>query len=268
VILIPTEDTGQEGRKPRKSAARGGKTSKTARVLGLLTNSAASEEPAVPEAYPPAAPAAPAVPAAPVVSAAPPPAPPAASIPFAAPLAPAPPVAEVQIDDKLIEAQIRNALEEELKAVEQELKQEAEQTPLTGEPLPTPETLSENPEAETPEPEMDLADRSDFSQMPQREDLSIRSGDPDAFCFNIMQALVEAKADKYIRLFGLCTCSRCRIDVIALSLSNLPAKYMVVSNKDIVPLLSTYEARYNAAIVSQVMSACRKVMEQPRHKPS
>jgi len=168
----------------------------------------------------------------------------------------------------LIEAQIRSALEEELKVVEQELKQEAEQEPLVEEPLPTPEALSEDPEAEIPEPEMDLADRSDFSQMPQREDLSIQSGDPDVFCFNVMQALVEAKADKYIRLFGLCTCNRCRIDVIALSLSNLPAKYMVVSNKNILPLLSTYEARYNAAIVSQVMSACRKVMERPRHHKS
>lgn len=230
--------------------------------MGLLTNSAASEEPAAPDidspVPPAAAPAAPAAPVAPVIPVASP-----IAVPYIAAAPPVAPVAEIHIDDKIIEAQIRGALEEELKAVEQEFAQETEQQPLVEETPSPGEAPSEEPEI--PEPEMDLADRSDFSQMPQREDLSIQSGDSDAACFNVMQALVEAKADKYIRLFGLCPCNRCRIDVIALSLSNLPAKYMVVDNKNIVPLLSTYEARYNAAIVSQVMSACRKVMERPRH---
>jgi len=254
VIPIPTENTGQETRKPRKSTVRGSKTSKTAHVLGLLTNTP-PEEPA--EAYPPVSSA---VPAAPVIPAAPA----APAIPFIAPLSP--PAAEVQIDDKMVEAQIRSALEEELKVVEQESARAAEQAPEK--PFAAPEApVEEEPEPapQTPEPELAPEDRSDFSQMPQREDLSIKSGDSDVLCFNIMKALVEAKADKYIRLFGLCTCQRCRIDVIALSLSNLPAKYVVVHNKDIVPLLSTYEARYNAAIVSQVMSACKQVMKHPRH---
>ncbi len=249
---MPSEDTGQEGRKMRRPNTRGSKTSKTAHVLGLLTNTASQEETPVPESYP-AAPAA---------------------VPFIAPLAAAPlvtappaaPVPEVQVDDKTIEAQIRSALEEEWKTVEQELIQNTEQKPPVEKPLSAPEVPLEEPQAAPPEPEMDLADRSDFSQMPQRKELSIKGGDDsDVICFNIMQALVEAKADKYIRLFGLCTCDRCRIDVIALSMSNLPAKYMVVHNKDIVPLLSTYEARYNAAIVSQVMSACKQVMKHPRH---
>lgn len=157
-----------------------------------------------------------------------------------------------------------------MKVVEQEIKQPVGQEPLSKDTPAAPETLPEEPETapetKTPEPEMDLSDRADFSQTPQREDLAIKSGDPDILCFNIMQALVEAKADKYIRLFGLCSCSRCRIDVIALALTSLPAKYVVLHNKEIIPLLSTYETKYNAAIVSQVMGACRRVMEHPRHK--
>ncbi|MEM5780519.1 MAG: late competence development ComFB family protein [Lawsonibacter sp.] len=81
-----------------------------------------------------------------------------------------------------------------------------------------------------------------------------------------MQALVEEKVDKYIRLFGLCTCPRCRIDVKALTLTSLPAKYVVIGEQERIPMLSVYEGRYNAAVVSQVMWACKKVMDNPRHQ--
>ncbi len=90
--------------------------------------------------------------------------------------------------------------------------------------------------------------------------------DEEPFCFNVMEALVESKAEKYIDLFGLCPCSRCRTDVVALALTRLPAKYVVATRADLVPLLSVYEGRYNAAVVSQVMRACNRVADQPRHK--
>lgn len=82
---------------------------------------------------------------------------------------------------------------------------------------------------------------------------------------NVMQALVEEKVDKYIKLFGLCTCPRCKIDVMALALTNLPAKYVVTRENEAVPMLSVYEGRYNAAVISQVMWACKTVMDNPRH---
>ncbi len=93
----------------------------------------------------------------------------------------------------------------------------------------------------------------------------IQDTDEGFTCFNVMQALVEAKTDKYIKLFGLCTCARCRTDVVALALTNLPAKYVVTSSREMVPLLSVYEGQYSTAVISQVMNACKKVMEHPRH---
>ncbi len=85
-------------------------------------------------------------------------------------------------------------------------------------------------------------------------------------CFNVMQALVEDKADKYIKMFGLCDCNRCRIDVIALALSNLPAKYVVAKPHELIPRLSIYEQKFSASVVTQVMSACRKVLDRPHHE--
>ena len=90
---------------------------------------------------------------------------------------------------------------------------------------------------------------------------------PDEYiCFNVMQALVEDKADKYIKMFGLCNCSRCHIDVVALALSNLPPKYVVAKPHELIPRLSMYEQKYSVVVVTQVMSACRKVLDRPHHQ--
>ncbi len=90
--------------------------------------------------------------------------------------------------------------------------------------------------------------------------------DNDNFvCFNLTQALVEDKADKLMKQFGMCTCNRCKVDVTAIALSNLPAKYVAMQNRDILPLLSMYEEKYSAAVTVQVMNACRMVMKRPHH---
>jgi len=84
-------------------------------------------------------------------------------------------------------------------------------------------------------------------------------------CFNLTQAMVENKADKLMKQFGMCTCNRCKVDVTAIALSNLPAKYVATQNKEVLPLLSMYEERYSAAVTVQVMNACRIVMKRPHH---
>ena len=94
---------------------------------------------------------------------------------------------------------------------------------------------------------------------------ALEQSEEEFVCFNVTQALVEDKADKYIRMFGMCACARCRIDVIALALSSLPAKYVVAKPHELVPRLSMYEQKYNAAVVTQVMSACKKVLDRPHH---
>ena len=74
--------------------------------------------------------------------------------------------------------------------------------------------------------------------------LQAAADEADVSYLNVMQALVEDKADKYIKTAGVCPCPRCRIDVIALTLSKLPSKYVVLS---------------------QLMDACEIVKKHPRH---
>lgn len=240
---MPTEDSKPAGSKKKNS-------SKTARVLGLLTS-----PPAMEDVEPPPAPKS----------------------------APEPPAQKPSQppNDETVEAEVRGALEQALAEAELEAPPRPVPEPAVSAPVPRehapaayapeppaagqeprPEPPAPKPEAQ-PAPQPETALRQDAAS---GHGLGPQSELEDVFCFNITQTLVEQKVDKYIELFGLCRCPRCRIDVIALALSNLPAKYVVARRHEMVPLLSIYEGKYNAAIISQVMNACKQVMEHPRHE--
>ena len=75
--------------------------------------------------------------------------------------------------------------------------------------------------------------------------------DQDVTYLNVMQALVEDKAGKYIQMAGVCPCPRCRIDVVALTLSKMPSKYVVVQKADAVPMSRPIRATRPAAMKSR-----------------
>ena len=121
------------------------------------------------------------------------------------------------------------------------------------EAAPSPEAPGEEAAAPQPAPEPEPAPQA---KRPSSEDVTY---------FNVMQALVEDKVDKYMERFKMCRCHRCRTDVIALTLNSLPAKYIVIPEHEGVPMLTIYEGRYSAAVTAQIMWACQKVSEHPRH---
>ena len=181
--------------------------------------------------------------------------------------------ASVQLaNDANTQAQIRDALESEL--IEDQPKKPtprasapkkpAEKAPApapTPKPAPAPQPKpapapAPKP-APAPVPQSAPAPTPKPAPQPEEEEYTV---------LNVTQALVEEKADKYMKMFGMCTCKRCRIDVIAMALSNLPAKYVVVKGSDINPRLSYYESKYSAAVITSVMSACKKVLEKPHHE--
>ena len=137
----------------------------------------------------------------------------------------------------------------------------AQDVPAPQPPAPQEEALQSEPALSVPEEPVE-DDNYEAIEGDENENDNV----DDYICFNVTQALVEDKAEKYMKMFGMCTCNRCRIDVVALALSNLPAKYVVAKPKDMIPRLSMYEAKYSAAVITQVMKACKKVIELPHHK--
>lgn len=139
---------------------------------------------------------------------------------------------------------------------EEEPVPEPEPEPTKEEPLPEPEPEPEPVKAAEPIPEPEPQPQEPPQKANPMEDITY---------INVLQALVEDKVDKYMKQFKMCACRRCRTDVVALALTTLPAKYIVVPEHESVPMLSIYESRYGAAVTAQLIAACQKVSANPRH---
>lgn len=170
---------------------------------------------------------------------------------------------------------IRDALEEDL------LAELAEDEP-TEPPAPEPAPASEPEPAPEPEPEPEPVSQPEPEPIPEPEPEPAPQPEPEPApqavpelreenylenitYINVMQALVEDRVDKYMKQFNMCDCKRCRTDVVALTLTSLPAKYIVIPEHDSVPMLSIYESRYSAAVTAQLIAACQQVSAHPRH---
>ena len=89
---------------------------------------------------------------------------------------------------------------------------------------------------------------------------------PDgSVCINVMEVLVDERLERYVHMFGLCSCPRCLADARALALTHLPAKYVVLPASAATPMVSLYRAKFESMVISQVIQACKTVMETPRH---
>lgn len=218
-------------------------SSKTAHVMNLLSKNrgSAPEPPAEPKAEPAAPQAEPAPQAAPEAEPA-----------HAAPVAP---IISSITADAAVSSQIKDALEAEL-----ETAPKAAPTAPASQAAPQSESAPQAaPAQEAPAAPV----REDVSQEPLQEEQQDQEEQPSYI--NVMQILVEEKADEYMKMFGICCCDKCRVDVRAYALNHLPPKYVVLSQNERVPRLTVYESRFASDVTSQLIQACKKVMLTPHH---
>lgn len=158
---------------------------------------------------------------------------------------------------------------------------ELPETPAPAAPVQAAPVVEEAPAAPAPQPEPPVAEAKPAQpEQPAQSQAAIPSVQPavssedtgrqpskfhDLIYVNVMQQLVEEAAPKYMRLYGVCTCPRCQVDVKALALCGLPSKYVVMRKGEMVPRISVYEGKYSAAVTAQLLWACKLVMEKPHH---
>ncbi|WP_304508344.1 late competence development ComFB family protein [Anaerotignum sp.] len=88
---------------------------------------------------------------------------------------------------------------------------------------------------------------------------------PEFHYVNVYEKLVLERLEEFQTMFDICTCPRCTADVIAIALTNLPAKYVVTDNPRIIPLLSFYREKFKTAVTAQLSNACVVVKQKPLH---
>lgn len=186
-------------------------------------------------------------------------------------------VAKQEEDDAIADT-VKQLLEEELDAEEIELPEptmaaigEEDEEDAEGftsadvEEIAVQETFEEEEEMPDTDAAMQLSEE-DQKELERLESEGNSAATEDDYVFlNVMETLVNEIVDKWICQFGVCTCSRCKADVIALALTNLPSKYVVVGRNAAAPLMNFYSQQFSGAITVEVTKACTKVMERPHH---
>ena len=248
-------------------------TSKTAHVMNLLSKNRSSgdaeaakekDEAAAPQTAPQTEPAAQAE-AVPLQAEA---APQAEEPVRQAPVAPI--ISSINAD-AAVSSQIKDALEAELEE-ESARQAPAPEAPPIQEAAPAPEAppIQEAPPApEAPAPVQEAApEPAPVQEAPVQKAAPIQPEGPEEeepTYMNVMQILVDEKADQYMKMFGICTCDKCREDVRAYALNHLPPKYVVMSEHERIPRLTVYENRFASDITAQLVNACKAIMLTPHH---
>lgn len=158
-------------------------------------------------------------------------------------------------EDAAVSSQIKDALEAELSG----------EAPPAAEPDAGAES-SDGPAEMTAENQVAAALEAEVNPEESQASYAARAEELDESSYvNVMQILVDEKADKYMEMFGLCQCERCKADVRAYALNHLPPKYVFMGRNEMVPRLTVYESKYSSDLVAQLLNACRIVMETPHH---
>ena len=161
-------------------------------------------------------------------------------------------------NDKLSQEILNNLSEELENEVPQEasvVKQQPGQVQIpTGTQLPK-DTVTDSEPLDEPDPDIEL------------ENL-LQDDDEEEYHFiNVMEELLaQQDLEGTMKQFNVCTCPRCVADVRALTLTALPAKYVVIGKNSFSPVLNYYQNKLRISMLTAMDKACNTVRERPHHK--
>jgi len=85
---------------------------------------------------------------------------------------------------------------------------------------------------------------------------------------NYMEHVVDLKIDAIIKSIDMCGCEKCRLDVKAIALNNLPPRYVVTSKGILYSKLNELELQFEVDVQNEIVKAAMIVKENPRHEES
>lgn len=82
---------------------------------------------------------------------------------------------------------------------------------------------------------------------------------------NYMEDCVNSYIDMVMKETGMCTCERCKLDVIALALNELPPKYVATKKGQLYSKLNILESQFSVDVIAALTKAVNVVKENKRH---
>ena len=133
------------------------------------------------------------------------------------------------------------------------------------EPVISEEDLIVWEEFVVPDESQELVEQQIDETKTEDQNTEEHSKEADFVFVNVMEKLVDEKLDEYMKMFGNCSCPRCRYDVKALTLTNLKPKYIVTDKAAASPLISFYSKKLFGDVTVNLTKACMQVNNSPRH---
>jgi len=94
----------------------------------------------------------------------------------------------------------------------------------------------------------------------------VHQKEPAEFLKNYMEdCVIDLVSEVMQGLKDVCACEKCRMDVAAIVLNNLPPKYVVTRKGHLYTKLSVLQQQFNVDIVSAITKAAATVSKNPRH---
>lgn len=85
--------------------------------------------------------------------------------------------------------------------------------------------------------------------------------------WNLMEELVWDALDEFLRdRPEICACEKCRLDIAALALNELPPRYVVTERGKVFAKVAQLECQFETDILLAVLRAVEKVGRNPRHQ--
>ncbi|HHV60461.1 MAG TPA: late competence development ComFB family protein [Clostridiaceae bacterium] len=82
---------------------------------------------------------------------------------------------------------------------------------------------------------------------------------------NYMEDIVKALMGEILDDINVCKCEKCRMDISAIALNNLPPKYIVTEKGELYLKLNTLKQQFEVDVISAITHAAIMVKRNPRH---
>lgn len=186
-----------------------------------------------------------------------------------------------------IQKQLLNQLPEETVLLEKEIElkeepmidnepeEKVEEIPEVMEEFTLPEDVTKALEASAASDEMEEVVLDSVPEIiteeqpvkePETEAVLEEEPEEEYHMVNVMESVIKRSGlVKLMKEYGVCTCSRCQADVMALVLTRLPSKYVIVDETAANPMISYYESKFKMRILTETIKSCMDVRDNPRH---
>lgn len=82
---------------------------------------------------------------------------------------------------------------------------------------------------------------------------------------NYMEDIVNKKVDSVLNIMNICKCEKCRLDIMAIALNDLPPKYVVTDTGALYTKVRELEQQFEVDVETAIVKAAVFVSRNPKH---